>query len=205
MTGLRGKDDLGVTVEDVSGRSDSSCLVTPSKLLDSWEIKPFDAEWARAMATACTGADLTLALGAKTSNLHGESLEVSGRVGHVHHGPLAVDNWSGRSFDFGSVGVLEVGGVQVVVTERRMVTENVDIFEALGLDVRQLQMAGFKGLGLHVRQALAGKIRALHPGGCGRRHPPRRAQARPLPAPAPPLLALRRSVAVGLAPRIETL
>ena len=146
----------------------------------------FDAESARAMTAAGTSAELTLTLGAKADCLHGESLEVSGRVGHIHHGPLAVDNWSGRSFDFGAVGVLEVGGVQVVVTERRMVTENVDIFEALGLDVRQMQMAGFKGLGLHVRQALAGKIERYIPVDAGRRHPPRRAQARPLPAPAGP-------------------
>ena len=123
----------------------------------------FDAESARAMAAAGTGAELTLSLGAKTDSLHGESLEVSGRVGRIHHGPLAVDNWSGRSFDFGAVGVLDVAGVQVVVTERRMVTENVDIFEALGLDVRRMQVVGFKGLGLHVRQALAGKIERFIP------------------------------------------
>lgn len=123
----------------------------------------FDAEVARAMAAAGTGAELTLALGAKTDSLHGKSLEVSGRVGHIHHGPLAVDTWSGRAFDFGAVGVLEVGGVHVVVTERRMVTENIDIFEALGLDVRQMQAVGFKGLGLHVRQALAGKIERFIP------------------------------------------
>ena len=123
----------------------------------------FDAGAARAMAAAGTGAELTLSLGAKTDRLHGESLEVSGRVGPVHHGPLATDTWSGRAFDFGAVGVLDVAGVQVVVTERRMVTENIDIFEALGLDVRQMQVVGFKGLGLHVRQALAGKIERFLP------------------------------------------
>ena len=123
----------------------------------------FDAEAARAMAAASPGDELTLTLGAKTDNLHGESLEVSGRVGYVHRGLLAVDNWSGRTFDFGAVGVLEVGGVHVVVTERRMVTENIDIFEALGLDVRRMQAVGFKGLGLHVRQALAGKIERFMP------------------------------------------
>ncbi len=123
----------------------------------------FDAESARAMAAAGTGSQMTLRLGAKTDRLHGESLEVSGRVGRIHHGPLAIDTWSGRAFEFGAVGVLEVGGVNVVVTERRMVTENIDIFEALGIDVRQMQAVGFKGLGLHVRQALAGKIERFIP------------------------------------------
>ena len=123
----------------------------------------FDAEAARALSAAGTGAELTLTLGAKTDRLHGESLEVSGRVGVVHHGPLAVDDWSGRAFDFGAVGVLEVGGVHVVVTERRMVTENIDIFAALGLDARRMQVVGFKGLGLHVRQALAGRIERFIP------------------------------------------
>ena len=123
----------------------------------------FDAEAARAMAAAGPGAELRLSLGGKRDRLHGESLEVTGRVGRVHRGPLPVDHWSGRVFDFGAVCTFAVGGVHVVVTERRMVTENVDIFEPLGLDVRRMQAAGFKGLGLHVRQALAGKVRRFLP------------------------------------------
>ena len=123
----------------------------------------FDAESARAMAAAGPGAEVRLTLGAKSDRLHGESLEVTGRVGAIHRGPLPVDHWSGRTFDFGVVGVLDVEGVQVVVTERRMVTENVDIFEALGLDVRQMQVVGFKGLGLHVRQALGDKMQRFIP------------------------------------------
>ena len=82
----------------------------------------FDAEAARAMVSTGTGSELTLALGRRPTISTAKSLEVSGRVGHIHHGPLSVDTWSGRAFDFGAVGVLDVGGVQIVVTERRMVT-----------------------------------------------------------------------------------
>jgi microcystin degradation protein MlrC len=37
-------------------------------------------------------------------------------------------------------------------------SENVDLFEILGFSVRAMQAVCFKGLTLHVRQALEGKI-----------------------------------------------
>ena len=68
--------------------------------------------------------------------------------------------------------MLDVGGVLVVVTERRVVSENIDIFAVLGFDVRALQVVAFKGLGLHIRQALAGKIERFIPvDGVGVTHP----------------------------------
>jgi microcystin degradation protein MlrC len=63
----------------------------------------------------------------------------------------------------GLLGVLDVNGILVVVTETKVGAENIDIFEVLGFDVRQMQVVSFKGLGLHIAQALEGKINTFIP------------------------------------------
>jgi microcystin degradation protein MlrC len=131
-----------------------------------------DTEVARRMAAAGEGARLKVLLGAKTDRLHGEPIEIEGTVASVYTDPLPSDSWSGRKYDVGLVAVLDVQGIAVVVTEQKIVTENIDIFEILGYDVRAMQAVGFKGLGLHIRQALAGKIRTFRPvDGVGVTHP----------------------------------
>ena len=122
-----------------------------------------DAAAARQMAAAGVGAEMQLSLGAKTDSLHGEPISVRGVVRLIHRDPLPMEFWSGLTYDVGLVCVLDVAGILVVVTERKIVTENIDIFELLGFDVRAMQMAVFKGLGLHIRQALEGKIRRFLP------------------------------------------
>jgi len=118
----------------------------------------FDATSSRACADAGLGARVTLALGAKLDPRHGSPLVVDGTVRAIHRGTMAIDQWTGKTYDPGIVAVLDVGGILVVITERKFVTENIDVFEPLGFDVRGLQAVVFKGLGLHVRQALQGKI-----------------------------------------------
>jgi len=52
-----------------------------------------------------------------------------------------------------------------------MLTENIDIFDLLDFDITKMQV-GFKGLGLHIRQALQDKIRTFIPvDGVGVTHP----------------------------------
>jgi microcystin degradation protein MlrC len=127
---------------------------------------------ARKMAEAGEGTKVTVTLGAKTDSLHGKSVDVSGRVIKLFNGPVPSDTWSGKTQNAGIVGVLDIGGILVVVTEHKIVTENIDIFNLLGFDVTKLQAIGFKGLGLHVRQALAGKIGRFIPiDGAGVTHP----------------------------------
>ncbi len=131
-----------------------------------------DTDVARRMAEVGEGALLKTTLGAKTDHLHGEPLKVEGRVAKIYRQPIATDPWSGRKYDVGIIGMLDVQGILVVVTEQKLVTENIDIFEVLGIDVTRLQMVGFKGLGLHIRQALAGKIKTFIPvDGVGVTHP----------------------------------
>jgi len=125
-----------------------------------------------AMAAAGEGAEVALMLGARTDNRHGEPLAISGRVVRISHDPVPKDNWSGRVSDAGLVGVLDAGGILVVITQRRLVSENIDIFAHLGFDVMSMQAVLFKGLTLHVRQALAGKIETfLSIDGFGVTHP----------------------------------
>ena len=86
--------------------------------------------------------------------------------------PVPKDGWSSRMSHAGLIGVLDVGGILVIVTQRRLVTENIDLFEHLGFDVRTMEAIVFKGITLHVRQALAGKISVFLPvDGVGVTHP----------------------------------
>jgi microcystin degradation protein MlrC len=131
-----------------------------------------DTEVVQQMVSAGEGATLTVRLGAKSDHLHGESITVTGRVVKLHGAPVPFDTWSGTTYDAGLVGVLDVGGILVVVTEHKLVTENVDIFAPLGFDISTMQAVGCKGLGLHIRQALAGKVRRFIPvDGVGTTHP----------------------------------
>ena len=122
-----------------------------------------DRSAARRMALAGVGAGMTLSIGATSDKLHGEPIRVRGIVRVVHRDPLPMDLWSGTTYDVGLVVVFDVGGILVVISENKIVTENIDIFEILGFDATQMQMAVFKGLGLHIRQALAGKISRFIP------------------------------------------
>jgi microcystin degradation protein MlrC len=111
-------------------------------------------------------------LGAKTDTLHGDPIEVHGRAVKIHGHPIPMDSWSGTLYDVGPICVLELNGILVVVTEQKLITENIDILKILGFDVTRMQAVGFKGLGLHIRQALAGKVEAFVPvDGVGLTHP----------------------------------
>lgn len=132
----------------------------------------FDATCARTCADVGLGNRVTLALGAKLDPRHGAPLVVEGTVRAIHRGAMPIDQWTGKTYDPGIVAVLDVGGILAVITERKFVTENIDVFEPLGFDVREMQAVAFKGLGLHVRQALEGKItRFLAIDGDGSTHP----------------------------------
>jgi microcystin degradation protein MlrC len=129
----------------------------------------FDEAAAQACAEAGVGARVSLDLGGRLDPRHAPPLGVEGAVRAIRTGPMPIDSWSGKTYDPGVVAALDVAGVIVVITARKMVTENIDIFEPLGFDVRAMEAVAFKGLGLHVRQALRTKIRrfvAIDGDGC---------------------------------------
>jgi microcystin degradation protein MlrC len=131
-----------------------------------------DAAVVGMMVAVGEGANIDVLLGAKTDSLHGKSIELQGRVVKIHRGPISMDYWSGRSFEVGTLGVLDVQGILVVVTETKIITENIDVLGILGFDVTKMQAVSFKGLGLHIRQALEGKIKTFIPvDGVGVTHP----------------------------------
>lgn len=120
-----------------------------------------DPEVINKMAEVGEGKSVKVFLGGKTDSLHGDSLEVEGIVRKIFRDPIPLDSWSGQEFDMGLLGVLDVNGIMVVVAETKIVTENFDIFDILGIDVRKMQVVSFKGLGLHIRQALEDKIQTF--------------------------------------------
>jgi microcystin degradation protein MlrC len=131
-----------------------------------------DTEVIREMARLGEGKRITVLLGGKTDNMHGKPLHIEGIVRNLHRAPIQTDTWSGKLYDVGVIGVLDVNGILVLVTEQKVITENIDLFEILGYDVRKLQAVCFKGLGLHIRQALEGKIQTFIPvDGIGVTHP----------------------------------
>ena len=131
-----------------------------------------DAEVVAQIVAAGEGAMVETILGGKTDSLHGDPLAVRGRVVRITRRPIPTDSWSGRTFDVGTLGVLDVDGIMIVVTETKIITENIDILGMLGFDVRRMDAVLFKVLGLHIRHALAGKIEASIPAdGVGVTHP----------------------------------
>ena len=92
------------------------------------------------MAELGEEAKVKVLLGAKTDQLHGEPIEVEGRIAKIYHHPIPLDNWSNKIYDAGIIAVLDVKNILVVATEQKLVTENIDIFEILGYDVRTMQV-----------------------------------------------------------------
>ena len=132
----------------------------------------FDEAAARACAAAGIGATVRFEIGGRLDTRHAPPLPVEGVVRALRDGQMPIDSWSGKTYDPGIVAALDVHGVIVVLTARKMVTENIDIFAPLGFDVQTMAAISFKGLGLHVRQALDGKIRRfLAVDGDGCTHP----------------------------------
>ena len=131
-----------------------------------------DAEVARHIAQVGEGGRVRARLGGKTDDLHGEPVDIDARVLQVVREPIPLDSWSGESVDGGTVGVIDADGVIVIVAEHKIVTESIDIFELLGYDVSQMDAVAVKGLGLHIRQALEGKVEITIPvDGVGITHP----------------------------------
>ena len=84
-----------------------------------------DAEAVAACRTAGLGAEVHVSLGGKLDPLHGSPLPVSGRVMH-----LAPPGPRGG----GHQAVLQVGGVRVILTERRKAFHHLADFQQVGID-----------------------------------------------------------------------
>jgi microcystin degradation protein MlrC len=101
-----------------------------------------DAEAARAAFAAGVGAPVRLAVGGKTDRLHGDPVEVAGRVRllcdgqWVHEGP---EN-AGVPVDMGPTAVLRCGGVNLVLTSRKSMPGDQQQLKSLGIDPTRQQI-----------------------------------------------------------------
>jgi microcystin degradation protein MlrC len=105
-----------------------------------------DPEVARA-AVAATPESYTGRLGGKTDNRHGPPLNVAAAVIGVSDGRYRTSGtWmTGQAFDMGTTAVLDISGIVVVVTERRVPPFHVEQVTSLGLDPSSFDIIVAKG------------------------------------------------------------
>src|ERR671910_1920092 len=101
-----------------------------------------DAEAARAAFAAGVGATVSFAVGGKTDRMHGDPVEIAGRVRllcdgqWVHEGP---EN-AGISVDMGPAAVLRCGGVNLVLTSHKSMAGGPQQLKSIGIDPTRQQI-----------------------------------------------------------------
>jgi len=95
-----------------------------------------DPEVVAAAATIGVGGTFRGALGGKRDDLHGPPVEVVGKVVRLSDGRYRTEgSWmTGRSFEMGPTAVLDINGVTVVVTTRRVPPFHREQVTSLGLE-----------------------------------------------------------------------
>jgi microcystin degradation protein MlrC len=95
-----------------------------------------DPEAVGKMSEAGADNEVTLELGGKTDELHGGPLRVAGQVRlvsdgkFVRKGPMG----TGSEADMGLTAVLNVGGNDVIVTEKRLQPTDLELYRSLGIE-----------------------------------------------------------------------
>jgi microcystin degradation protein MlrC len=97
----------------------------------------WDPESVRAAVEAGLGKEVSLRLGGKTDNMHGEPLNVTGVVKHISDGkftnlgPMS----TGAESDLGETVVLDIGSNDVIVTSKRVQPLDLGLYESQGIDI----------------------------------------------------------------------
>jgi|APSaa5957512622_1039677.scaffolds.fasta_scaffold00765_9 microcystin degradation protein MlrC len=97
----------------------------------------WDPESVRAAVDAGLGNEVSLSLGGKTDDMHGESLNVTGEVINisdgkfVNLGPMG----TGAESDLGETVVVAIGGNDVIVTSKRVQPLDLGLYESQGIDI----------------------------------------------------------------------
>lgn len=113
-----------------------------------------DPESVARCVAAGVGADVGLELGGKTDRLHGAPLPCSGIVRmlsdgrYVNAGPMM----AGVPVDLGPTAVVEIAGVQVLVTSHAETPIDLNVFRSHGIEPTALRVIALKGKG-HFRAA----------------------------------------------------
>lgn len=100
------------------------------------------------------GSQITMNIGGKTDNLHGDPLEVTGYVRLIsdglfrHRGPMA----TGTEMRMGKTVVLDVKGIEVILTELRMQPMDLQLYRSIGIEPTERQIIVVKS-SVHYRAA----------------------------------------------------
>ncbi len=139
--------DTGDTV--FGGSSGDSNLILESILrlgIQSPVLMPLiEPETVAALVAAGDGATVSLPVGGHAAPKFFKPLWVTGRVGRIHRGLVPVRNYYQSEIDMGCTVVFQVGPVTMLVSELRGVAGNLpDVYEFMGIDPKQYQMAVLK-------------------------------------------------------------
>ncbi|MDP6040943.1 MAG: MlrC C-terminal domain-containing protein, partial [Candidatus Latescibacteria bacterium] len=82
------------------------------------------------------GATLSTSLGAKTDSRHGEPVDVSGKVRLIYDGEFTYKGPMSRGAQgtLGTCVVLDVHGIQVIISSKRVQSRDPEMFRAAGID-----------------------------------------------------------------------
>jgi microcystin degradation protein MlrC len=108
-----------------------------------------DADAVRAATAAGVGADLTLAMGGHTDDLHGVPLATAVKVVSLHAGQFHEDetrHGGQTEFDMGPTAVVRAGSLTVVLTSRRVAPFSLGMLTSCGLDPADFQVLVAKGV-----------------------------------------------------------
>jgi microcystin degradation protein MlrC len=145
-----------------------------------------DPETAEAAHRAGVGAEIDVALGGKSDELHGEPLRVRAQVRALTDGRFALTHMlAGVRMNLGRSARLVIQGVDVIVTSASQQTFDPEVFLLHGIDVRRYRIVALKSSN-HFRagfQDLAKEIVTADPPGLTTHHIevfPRKRSPRPL-------------------------
>jgi microcystin degradation protein MlrC len=105
-------------------------------------------------ASVGVGKEVTLDLGGKIDALHGAPLRVTGVVRllsdgrFINKGPMG----TGAETDMGRTAVLKIGGVEVIVTEKRLQPTDLELYRSLGVEPTEKRFIVVKS-SVHYRAA----------------------------------------------------
>jgi len=100
------------------------------------------------------GNQVTMKIGGKTDKLHGDPLEVTGYVRLIsdglfrHRGPMA----TGMEMRMGKTAVLDIKGIEVILTELRMQPMDLQLYRSVGIEPTEKQTIVVKS-SVHYRAA----------------------------------------------------
>jgi microcystin degradation protein MlrC len=123
----------------------------------------YDPEAAALCVRAGQGAAVALTLGGKVDPRFGAPLQVTGRVTRLTDGRFRFDGPmnAGVAVDMGTTAVLEIGGIEVVVTSGRFQAYDRQYFKHAGIDPAAKSVVAVKSA-QHFRAAFAPIARDIH-------------------------------------------